>query len=105
MLGVSVVLEMSVTNVDKPTLDEGEVRKRVSQLPGSWDMALTCATTFRDKAMLFPGCTFVVGWDTAVRLVDLAYYGGSERAMHEALEEIRGNGCSFLVAGRVRKIG
>lgn len=101
ILGAPVVLEMSVTNVDKPPLDEGEVRKRVSQLQGSWDLALTCATTFREKATLFPGCTFVVGWDTAVRLVDVAYYAGSERAMYEALEEIRGRGCSFLVAGRV----
>ena len=101
ILGAPVVLEMSVTNVDKPPLDEGEVRKRVSQLQGSWDLALTCATTFREKATLFPGCTFVVGWDTAVRLIDVAYYAGSERAMYEALEEIRGRGCSFLVAGRV----
>ena len=101
ILGTPVALEMSVTNVDKPPLDEGEVRKRVSQLPGSWNLALTCATTFRDKASLFPGCTFVVGWDTAVRLVDLAYYGGSERAMYEALGEIRSKGCTFLVAGRV----
>ncbi len=101
MLDAPVVMEMSVTNVDKPPLDEYEVRKRVSQLHGSWDLALTCATTFREKASLFPGCTFVVGWDTAVRLVDLAYYGGSERAMQEALGEIRAMGCSFLVAGRV----
>ncbi len=101
ILGAPVVLEMSVTNVDKPPLDEGEVRKRVGQFRGSWDVALTCATTFREKASLFPGCTFVVGWDTAVRLVDPGYYGGSQEAMHEALEEIRGRGCSFLVAGRV----
>ncbi len=101
ILGAPVVFEMSVTNVDKPPLDEGEVRKRVGQIQGEWELALTCATTFREKASLFPGCTFVVGWDTAVRLVDLAYYGGSERAMYEALEEIRDKGCSFLVAGRV----
>ena len=100
ILGAPVTLEMSVTNVDKPPLDEGEVRKRVGQLQGSWDLALTCATTFREKASLFRGCTFVIGWDTAVRLVDLAYYGGSERVMNEALGEIRENGCSFLVAGR-----
>ena len=100
-LGAPVVLEMSVTNVDKPPLDESAVRERVDQLHGSWDLALTCATTFWEKSVLFPGCTFVVGWDTAIRLVDVAYYAGSERVMYEALGKIREVGCSFLVAGRV----
>ena len=103
MLGTPVVFEMSVVNVDKPPLDEQEVRRRLRLLQGTRCVVLTRAPTFREKAALFPGCTFVVGWDTAVRLVHPRYYGGRESAMNEALADIRGEGCSFLVAGRVDK--
>ena len=56
---------------------------------------------FFEKARLFPGCTFVIGSDTAVRLIDPRYYDGSNVKMLNALEEMRGQGCRFLVAGRV----
>ena len=42
----------------------------------------------------------MVGWDTAIRLVDPKYYGGDEDAMLRALAEIWALGCRFLVAGR-----
>ena len=100
VLGLPVVLEMSVTNVDKPPLEEAEVRFRIEQFRGQWAVALTRAPTFREKAALFPGCIFVTGWDTAVRLIHPRYYDSSEQAMNLALEELRSAGCSFLVAGR-----
>jgi len=43
---------------------------------------------------------FVIGADTAERLVAPRYYGDSEVRMTEALEHIRQVGCRFLVAGR-----
>ena len=100
MLGEQVVLEISVINVDKPPLDEQEVRRRICPIQGRWCVVLTRAPTFREKAALFPGCTFVAGWDTAVRLVDPRYHGGKEAAVQAALGEIRASGCRFLVAGR-----
>ncbi|NWG20152.1 MAG: hypothetical protein HXY39_07460, partial [Chloroflexi bacterium] len=53
------------------------------------------------KAALFPGCTFVLGFDTAVRLIDPRYYG-SETKRDAALTDIAAHGCSFLVAGRLK---
>ena len=100
MLGTQVVFEMSVLNVDKAPLEESEVRRLLPQFEGRWHVVLTRARTFREKAALFPGCVFVIGWDTAVRLVHPRYYGGREAAMHAALAEIRAAGCRFLVAGR-----
>ena len=50
--------------------------------------------------MLYPECTFVIGWDTAVRLVDQNYYGGSAQGMYKSLEQIERYRCRFLVAGR-----
>ena len=101
MLETPVTFELSVENVDKPPLGEAEVRKRISHLAAKWPLVLTRAPVFHEKARLFPGCTFVVGSDTAARIVEPKYYGGDRSRMLAALHEIRQAGCRFLVAGRV----
>ena len=100
--GREVVFELAVVNVDKPPLEESEVRRRLSQFQGRWCVVLTRASRFYEKASLLPGCTFVIGWDTAIRLVDPRYYGDDEVAMLSALSHIRASGCRFLVAGRTQ---
>jgi hypothetical protein len=100
MLNAEVAFEISVINVDKPPLQEAEIQRRLSQFTGKYPVMLTRAETFYKKARLFPGVPFVVGWDTAVRLVDPRYYGGDESAMLTALAEIWATGSRFLVAGR-----
>ena len=56
------------------------------------------------QAPLFPGAVFVVGSDTAERLVIPKYYGsGTEEDMIKAFETLRAHKCSFLVAGRSRE--
>ena len=100
ILGADVAFELSVTNVDKPPLAEAEVRRRLKQFTGGERVVLTRAEIFRKKADLFPGCTFVIGWDTAVRLVAPRYYGGDASEMLLALARLSVAGCRFLVAGR-----
>ena len=100
-LGRPVAYELSVSNVDKPALPADEVRRRLAQLRGVGTAVLTRAPTFREKAALFPGCGFVIGWDTAARLVEPRYYGGQAAAMLTALAEMWALGCRFAVAGRV----
>ena len=100
ILGADVGYELSVVNVDKPTLTAKETEGRVSQFRGRGAVVLTRADTYHKKAVLFPGCTFVIGWDTAVRLVEPRYYGGDQSAMTAALLDIWALGCRFLVAGR-----
>lgn len=100
ILETEIVYELSVTNVDKPPLSEEEVTQRLSQFEGKARVVLTRAETYQKKARLFHGCVFVIGWDTAVRLVAPRYYGGEEAAMLAALAEMWAAGCSFLVAGR-----
>ena len=98
--GGEVLFELSVTNVDKPPLKEAEVRRRVRQFAGKARVVLDRAPTFVEKARLLPARAYVGGWDTAVRLVEPRYYGGSEEAMLAALAELRALNCRFLIAGR-----
>ena len=98
-LGERGALELSVTNVDKPTLEIGEIEGRLAQFGTEDTVVLTRAETFHKKAALFPGSVFLLGWDTAVRLVAPRYYGG-ETPMLMALAEMMASGTRFLIAGR-----
>ncbi len=99
-LGREPAFELSVVNAEKPPLEEGEVLRRVGQFAGVAPLWLTRAPTFVEKARLFGPATFVVGADTAARVVQSRFYGGSEETMRQALEELRDRSCCFLVAGR-----
>ncbi len=106
--------EISVVNVDKPPLDPAEIERRLAQFEAGETVVLTAAETFFKKTRLFPGRTFVIGWDTAVRLVASRYYRGEaagseatgnrivnpETAMLAALADMWTAGARFLVAGR-----
>ncbi|MDA1127181.1 MAG: hypothetical protein O2913_00590 [Chloroflexi bacterium] len=100
ILETQVGFELSVTNVDKPDLEESEILKRLAQFTEGETVVLTRAETFYKKARLFPGRTFVVGWDTAVRLVAPRYYDDDSDTMLGALAEMWTGGTRFLVAGR-----
>jgi hypothetical protein len=105
-----LAFEISVTNVDKPPLAGHAVRHRLAQFAWRSPVELTRAPTFLEKSRLFPATTFVIGADTAERLVAPRYYGDDEARMHVALEEIASSGGNFLVAvrsdaaGRVRAL-
>ena len=100
MLGAPVAFELSAVNADKPALTVAELRRRLEQFEGRGTVELTCAPTFREKARVLPGVTFVVGVDTAARLLEPRYYDGSTAGMVGALDEIGRLGGRFLVAGR-----
>jgi hypothetical protein len=91
--------------VDKPPLSGETVRHRLTQFALKSPVELTRAPTFLEKSRLFPGTTFVIGADTAERLVAPKYYGDDESRMHAALEEIANVGNSFLVAMRIDAAG
>lgn len=103
--GAAVSFELSVTNVDKPPLSVDEVLARLAQFAGRSPVELTRQPTFGGKAAVLPGTTFVVGADTARRLVDPAYYGGSRAVMAETFEQLWAVGTRFLVAGRLDRSG
>ena len=105
-----LTFEISVTNVDKPPLMGQTVRHRLAQFAWKSPVELTRAPTFLEKSRLFPRTTFVIGADTAERLVAPKYYGDDAARMQCALEEIASSGASFLMAvrrdaaGRIRAL-
>jgi nicotinamide mononucleotide (NMN) deamidase PncC len=103
--GLAVGFELSVVNADKPALTGEEVRQRLAQFAGKAPLWLTRAPTFVDKAELFPNVVFVVGADTAERIVQPRFYSGSAAQLDQAMKELRSRNCRFLVAGRVNKEG
>ncbi len=98
-LGGPVAFEMACVNVDKPPLDFLTIESRCRQFTER-PVVLTHAPTFVLKSRLFPNTAFVVGIDTAERIVQPKYYG-DEAEMIAALSEIRSQGGRFLVAGRL----
>ena len=99
-LGVDVHFELSVVNADKGELPREEVERRAAQFVGVGPLWLTRCATFEAKADLFPGAAFVLGWDTAVRVIDPKYYGG-EAGRDDALRKLLASGCRLVVGGRV----
>lgn len=99
-LGQDVIFELPLVNADKPPLEPLVLRKRAVQFLGFDTLILSRAPFFHQKASLYPDSTFVLGSDTAERLVAPKYYADSIENMQKALEDLRQKGAKFLVAGR-----
>lgn len=105
ILDTPVAFECAAVNVDKPTLEPEAITKRIAQFAGRYPVYVTTAPTYVEKAHLFPNTTFVVGYDTAERIIHPRYYHDSKQELLEALTYIRNAQCQFLVAGRAGKDG
>ena len=106
-----VMFELSAFNADKPPIDREVIEARVAQFAHrGWGVVVTNAPLFANKAQLFPGCHFVLGADTVVRLLMPRYYqqhgdaDGGTAAMETALQGIANKGCKILVAGRLEQV-
>jgi hypothetical protein len=104
-LGEPVSFELAARNADKPPLPPAIVLPRLAQFAGRWTVYASHAATFVAKARLYPGTTFVVGFDTAQRILETRFYENSREKMIAALQEISDRGCRFLVAGRIDESG
>ena len=105
MLGAAVEYELSRTNVDKPELDEAEIDRRRKQFAEGERLWVTRAATFVEKAKLFPGTTFVIGYDSAVRLIDPRYYRHLPAERDHALATLNVASCRIIVGGRIDDAG
>ena len=114
-----VLMEISLTNADKPPIDPSDVSQRLNKflelpdLPEQWGVLLTRAPLFAEKVSVFHDCildkaegffpkmSFVIGTDTMVRILNPKYYGNDESAMYEAIRSM--NSVHFVVGGRLEQ--
>jgi hypothetical protein len=87
--------ELSIRNADKPCLDFISLEERLATV-GDRRVWITNAPTFVEKANLFPGTTFAVGYDTAIRIMDPKYSGSFDGVLSEFEE----NNTTFIIFGR-----
>jgi nicotinic acid mononucleotide adenylyltransferase len=97
LTGLPGFFELSVINADKPSLPYHTITGRAKQFTTP-ALLLTRAPRFIDKAQLMPGSTFVLGYDTAIRLLDRKYYVDGN--IDDMFAHIAEAGCRFVVAGR-----
>ena len=102
-LGRSVILEISIRNVDKPPLDYLSMRERRDGA-GDHPVVFTNAPTFVEKSRLFPGSVFIVGADTLARIDDPIYYT-NRNERDAAVLEMAERRIQFLVFGRTGTTG
>lgn len=105
MKGSTVDFEISIYNVDKDNMTMEDVNQRILQFIGVGTIIISKSKTFVEKSAYFKGCSFVVGWDTAVRILDAKYYDNNFKSGLAALDSIRKNRCEFIVVGRLDEFG
>lgn len=110
--------EFSFVNADKPAAYLDQIVKRLE-----WPLVRIAAESLTDlgvtvrphgllpsgnarflsKARDFPGCTFVVGIDTVVRIAAPRFYDDSVDQRDQAVAEMASLECRFLVFGRLQE--
>jgi hypothetical protein len=99
-----LLFELCVRNADKPPLAYPAIFRRVALFARlGLPLSVTAAGTFSAKAFIFPpGSAFIVGIDTASRLLEAKFYGPTHdaTALRAAFQTLKDRGVSFLVAGR-----
>lgn len=103
--GRRAVYELTAVNADKPSMEPAEVLWRIRQFHGVGTLVVTRLSTFAAKADAMPGAIFVVGFDTATRVLESRFYPEEAGGLKGALDHLRERRCSFLVAGRATEQG
>jgi len=108
-----VLLELCVTNADKGVIDVESMHRRIEKAVHRGNQVLASgAMLFQQKAEMFPGSSFVVGFDTYRHILDAKYYapagcmdGSSPVQQREwtlnALRQLHRCRVQFVVAGRI----
>jgi len=99
MTGKEPVFEISVTNVDKGRSDLTAVAGRIPQFQGGWSVIVDDIPRFIEKAERYR-CDFVVGADTAARIVDPRFCLPGE-SVESIMARFQALGVTFFVAPRV----
>ena len=73
-IAIKPLFELSIFNVDKSQIDFFDLNERIKQFRSIGKLIITNSPTFTEKSSIFKKSIFVVGYDTALRLLDKKYY-------------------------------
>ena len=93
------IYELCVSNVDKLSMEYEEVLRRLDQFKTT-PIILTNTPRFMDKVVEFPGVSFAIGIDTAIRLIDPKYTNGDKKTMIDSIINMTSKGTLFFVTSR-----
>jgi nicotinic acid mononucleotide adenylyltransferase len=96
-----ITFELPIVNAEKKALSRSELERRLNQFMRSNRVAVSTTPLFAEKSRLYPNCTFLVGIDTAARLIDPRFYNHNESTRDAALATMLSHNCKVLVAGRL----
>ncbi|MBC78319.1 MAG: hypothetical protein CL745_01765 [Chloroflexi bacterium] len=91
--------EISISNVDKPDINIEDLISRLENFQNDEKIIITRSSRFFEKANLFPNSYFVIGYDTAIRVLDESYLAPDE-SLDDLFYVIKNKLCKFIVAGR-----
>ena len=100
-LDQKVSFELPLVNAGKGAIALSEALRRRAQFTDLSQLLLTGAPLFGQKAEIFPNSVFIIGVDTAARLLQPRFYENDPAQMRASFDRIKASGCRFLVAGRV----
>lgn len=89
-----VFLEISISNMDKPTLTYDALMDRLDTLEYS-KVYITNKPTFVAKSKVFPDTRFVVGYDTIRRIFE------DDPNIDKSFDTFKHNGVEFISFGRI----
>ncbi|KAJ3451935.1 nicotinamide mononucleotide adenylyltransferase [Anaeramoeba flamelloides] len=98
---VKVIFETSLTNPDKPTIDQNEFHRRRNQFRARGKPYLcSCCPRFLDKILFTRNCYYVIGFDTYTRMFDKKYFKDANE-INDLQSLIISHNIKFIVGGRV----
>jgi hypothetical protein len=96
--------EISLSNVDKDDIQIEELIKRIKKFNTDEKIIISKSSKFIHKSKIFPKSCFIVGYDTAIRILDPSYLSSGE-SLDDLFNALGKNSCTFLVAGRIDATG
>ncbi len=93
ILGVEVAYEITTFNADKPPINQLEIKNRIKNFSDDEPVIVSGLGTFAEKSKMFPNKYFVIGIDTAKRIMSPKFYNND-------IDVFIKNKTKFLVFGR-----
>ena len=100
--GKKAIFEITAKNADKLELTHEKLEQRLAQFTSRWPLILNNeGRLFVDKANSYPGLkNFVCGYDTAFRILDPQWYGGTNDGLVHMLDRLATLGVKIYVLSR-----